>query len=53
MKTHEINAETNRWNGVLQLAITDSDCNRLEESALLIPMIPPGHEIKQVIADFK
>ena len=38
---------------VLHVAITDLGCSRLEDVGILIPMVPPGSGILQLIADFK
>ena len=38
---------------VLHVAITDLGCPRLEDVGILIPMVPPGSGILQLIADFK
>ena len=38
---------------VLHVAVTDLGCSRLEDVGILIPMVPPGSGILQLIADFK
>ena len=37
----------------LQVAISDIPCTRLEENGIFIPVVPPGQEIVQLLADFR
>ena len=36
-----------------QVAISDIPCTRLEENGIFIPVVPPGQEIVQLLADFR
>ena len=52
-KTHEINRELMEAGDLLHVGITDLACSRLEEAGILLPMIPPGSGLIQLLTDFK
>ena len=52
-KTHEINRELIEAGDLLHVGITDLACSRLEEAGILMPMIPPGSGLIQLLTDFK
>ena len=52
-KTHEINMELVEAGDILHVGVTDLACSRLEEAGILVPMIPPGSGLIQLITDFK
>ena len=52
-KTHEINRELMEAGDMLHVGITDLACSRLEEAGILMPMIPPGSGLIQLLSDFK
>ena len=52
-KTHEINREMVEAGDLLHVGVTDLACSRLEEAGILVPMIPPGSGLIQLITDFK
>ena len=52
-KTHEINRELMEAGDLLHVGITDLACSRLEEAGILMPMIPPGSGLIQLLSDFK
>ena len=52
-KTHEINRELMEAGDLLHVGITDLACSRLEEAGILMPMIPPGSGLIQLLTDFK
>ena len=52
-KTHEINMELMEAGDLLHVGITDLACSRLEEAGILMPMIPPGSGLIQLLSDFK
>ena len=52
-KSHELNTAIKSEGHLLHVAVTDLACHRLEETGILIPMIPPGSGLIQLIADFK
>ena len=52
-KTHEINRELMEAGDLLHVGITDLACSRLEEAGILMPMIPPGSGLVQLLTDFK
>ena len=52
-KTHEINREMVEAGDLLHVGVTDLACNRLEEAGILVPMIPPGSGLIQLLTDFK
>ena len=52
-KTHEINRELMEAGDLLHVGITDLACSRLEEAGILLPMIPPGSGLVQLLTDFK
>ena len=52
-KTHEINREMVEAGDLLHVGVTDLACSRLEEAGILVPMIPPGSGLIQLLTDFK
>ena len=52
-KTHEINMELVEAGDMLHVGVTDLACSRLEEAGILVPMIPPGSGLIQLLTDFK
>ena len=52
-KTHEINMELVEAGDILHVGVTDLACSRLEEAGILVPMIPPGSGLIQLLTDFK
>ena len=52
-KSHELNMNLKSEGHLLHVAITDLACDRLEETGILIPMIPPGSGLIQLVSDFK
>ena len=52
-KTHEINRELMEAGDLLHVGITDLACSRLEEAGILMPMIPAGSGLVQLLTDFK
>ena len=52
-KTHEINKELREAGKMLHVGVTDLACSRLEEAGILVPMIPPGSGLIQLLTDFK
>ena len=52
-KTHEINRELMEAGDLLHVGVTDLACSRLEEAGILMPMIPPGSGLVQLLTDFK
>ena len=52
-KTHEISRELGEAGDTLHVGLTDLACSRLEETGILVPMIPPGSGLIQLLTDFK
>ena len=52
-KTHDIHHQLMAHPHLLHIGVTDIACNRLEDTGVLIPLIPSGMAIIQLIADFK
>ena len=52
-KTHEINKGLMEAGELLHVGMTDLACSRLEEAGILVPMIPPGSGLIQLLTDFK
>ena len=51
--TQELSREVAGRGEILHVGVTDLACARLEETGILVPMIPPASGIIQLLADFK
>ena len=53
IKTHDLHMAIKMMEDILHVGVTSLPCDRLEEAGVLIPMIKPGQDIVQLIADFR
>ena len=51
--TQELSRKVAGRGEILHVGVTDLACARLEETGILVPMIPPASGIIQLLADFK
>ena len=50
---YKVNLKVRSWSSVLHVAISSLACPRLEATAILLPILPPGMDVVQLVADFK
>ena len=52
-RTHQLHKDIKMLEHILHVGMTSLPCDRLEEAGILLPMIKPGHDIVQLVSDFR
>ena len=52
-RTHALHKDIMSIEHILHVAMTSLPCHRMEHAGILLPIIKPGHDIVQLISDFR